>query len=233
VECRLVHGNRAGTQEQATIAALGADGNALIVTRQPDVEPLERSSPEQVSDETLEDLWKQVGCLHGAGISHGRLNLSNVVVLADGPTLVDFSAATLGAPKSALDIDLAELLVACTVLLGPDRALTKAVEAGWGDAVARVLPYLQRAALTPHLRDLARTHEVGLKNLRAAAAGATGQEVPELVPLRRIRPRDVLVTVMLGFAAFAIALTHRLCTSYLPPIWGYFALQWLGRKGYV
>jgi hypothetical protein len=33
--------------------------------------------------------------------------------------------------------------------------------------------------------------------------------------------------------AFAIALTHRLCTSYLPPIWGYFSLQWLGRKGYV
>jgi glycosyltransferase 2 family protein len=33
--------------------------------------------------------------------------------------------------------------------------------------------------------------------------------------------------------AFAIALTHRLCTSYLPPIWGYFALRWLGRKGYV
>jgi uncharacterized protein (TIRG00374 family) len=33
--------------------------------------------------------------------------------------------------------------------------------------------------------------------------------------------------------AFAIALTHRLCTSYLPPVWGYFALRWLGRKGYV
>jgi glycosyltransferase 2 family protein len=189
---------------EVAIAALGADGNALIVTRQPDVEPLERSSPDQVTDQVLEDLLQQVGCLHGAGISHGRLNLSNVVVLADGPTLVDFSAATLGAPQSALDIDLAELLVACTVLLGPDRALAKAVDAGWGDAVARVLPYLQRAALTPHLRDLARTHEVGLKNLRAAAAEATGQEVPELVPLRRIRPRDVLVTVMLGLAAYLL-----------------------------
>jgi uncharacterized membrane protein YbhN (UPF0104 family) len=33
--------------------------------------------------------------------------------------------------------------------------------------------------------------------------------------------------------AFAIAFTHRLCTYYLPPIWGYFSLQWLGRKGYV
>ena len=33
--------------------------------------------------------------------------------------------------------------------------------------------------------------------------------------------------------AFAIALTHRLCTFYLPPIWGYFSLEWLRRRGYV
>jgi uncharacterized membrane protein YbhN (UPF0104 family) len=33
--------------------------------------------------------------------------------------------------------------------------------------------------------------------------------------------------------AFAIAFTHRLCTNYLPPIWGSFSLQWLERKGYV
>ena len=185
-------------------AALGPDGEALIVTRQPTVEPLERSSADQISDEALEELCEQVGRLHGAGISHGRLNLSNVLLAEDGPMLVDFSAATLGAPQSALDIDVAELLVACTVLVGPERAMSKAVEAGWGDAMARVLPYLQRAALTPHLRDLARTHEVGLKDLRAAVAAATEQEVPELVQLRRIRPRDVLVTVMVGVAAYLL-----------------------------
>jgi len=33
--------------------------------------------------------------------------------------------------------------------------------------------------------------------------------------------------------ALAIALTKRLCTFYLPPLWGYPALQWLRRKGYV
>ena len=33
--------------------------------------------------------------------------------------------------------------------------------------------------------------------------------------------------------AFAIAVTHRLCTAYLPPIWGYFAIRWLGRHGYI
>ena len=189
---------------EVVTVGLGPDDDALMVTRQPDVEPLELSGPDQVSDETLEELWQQVARLHAAGISHGRLNASNVLVVDDGPMLVDLSAATLGAPQSALDIDVAELLVACTVLVGPERALRKAVEAGWGDAVARVLPYLQRAALTPHLRDLARSHEVGLEELRAAAAAATGSEEPEIAPLRRVRPRDLLLMAAVIFAAYLL-----------------------------
>ncbi len=185
-------------------AALGPDGDAFVVTQQPNIEPLEHSSPEEVSDETLEGLWEQAARLHAAGISHGRLNASNVLVLAEGPMLVDLSAATLGAPQSALDIDVAELLVASTVLVGPERALHKAINAGWGDAVGRVLPYLQRAALTPHLRDHARSHELDLKDLRTAAAAATGEEVPELAPLRRVSPKDLLMTAVLAFAAYLL-----------------------------
>ena len=93
--------------------------------------------------------------------------------------LVDFSAATLGAPQSALDIDVAEFLVACTILVGSDRALHMAVESGWVDAIGRTLPYLQRAALTPHLRDLARAHEVDVTKLRKGAAAAVGQDPPD------------------------------------------------------
>jgi glycosyltransferase 2 family protein len=189
---------------EVVTAALGPDGDAFVVTRQPNIEPLESSTPDEVSDETLAALWEQAARLHEAGISHGRLNASNVLVLDEGPMLVDFSAATLGAPQSALDIDVAELLVASTVLVGPDRALRKAVDAGWGDAVGRVLPYLQRAALTPHLRDLARAHEVDLKDLRAAAADAAGQEVPELAPLRRVTPKDLLMTAAVAFAAYLL-----------------------------
>ncbi len=186
------------------LAALGPEGDALIVTRQPGVDPLELADPDGVRDQTIEDLCGQVARLHAAGISHGRLNLSNVLVTDDGPMLIDFSAATLGAPQLALDMDVAELLVACCILVGPERALRQAVEAGWSDAVRRVLPYLQRAALTPHLRDLARTQDVALAELRAQAAAATGREAPAIVPLRRVRLKDVLTTVAVGFAAYLL-----------------------------
>jgi uncharacterized membrane protein YbhN (UPF0104 family)/tRNA A-37 threonylcarbamoyl transferase component Bud32 len=197
--------SQAGVSVPAVVtAALGPKGDALIATRQPDIAPLEELPPEQVSDDLLRDICTQVSRLHVAGISHGRLNFSNVLVTEDGPLLVDFSAATLGAPQSALDIDVAELLVACTVLVGPDRALSMAVQAGWGDVIGRILPYLQRAALTPHLRDLARSHEVDIKDLRKAAAEASGQEAPDLVPLHRVRPKDVLMTVALIVAAYLL-----------------------------
>jgi glycosyltransferase 2 family protein len=190
---------------EVVLAALDPDsGDALLVTRQPDVEPLELSGADQVSDEMLEDLWGQVDRLHKAGIAHGRLNASNVLVTDDGPMLVGLSDATLAAPQSALDIDTAELVVACTVLVGSERALRHAIDAGWQDNLVRILPYLQRAALTPHLRDLARSHEVGLKKLRTEAAAATGQEAPEVAPLRRIRPRDLLLTAALIVGAYLL-----------------------------
>jgi uncharacterized membrane protein YbhN (UPF0104 family)/tRNA A-37 threonylcarbamoyl transferase component Bud32 len=183
---------------------LGPEDDAVLVTRQPDIAPLETWSAEDVSDEMLEELCRQVARLHDAGISHGRLNASNVLPTDEGPMLVDFSAATLGAPQSMLDIDVAELLVACTVLVGPERALARAVDAGWKDSIARVLPYLQRAALTPHLRDLARTHEVGLNKLRAEAAQVAGAEAPEIAPLRRIRLKDLGLMAAVIFAAYLL-----------------------------
>jgi uncharacterized membrane protein YbhN (UPF0104 family) len=33
--------------------------------------------------------------------------------------------------------------------------------------------------------------------------------------------------------AYAAALTHRIATFYLPPIWGWFSLRYLTRKGYL
>jgi glycosyltransferase 2 family protein len=185
-------------------AGLGSEGDVLLVTHQPDVTPLELASADEVSDDVLAELWRQVARLHRAGISHGRLNAGNVIVVDSGPMLVDLSAGTLGAPQSALEMDVAELLVSICVLVGPERALREAVNAGWSDALARVLPYLQRAALTPHLRDLARTHEVDLKRLREAAAAATGAAEPEIAPLRRVRLKDVLTMVALVVGAYAI-----------------------------
>jgi uncharacterized membrane protein YbhN (UPF0104 family)/tRNA A-37 threonylcarbamoyl transferase component Bud32 len=185
-------------------ATLGSQNDAIILTRQPDVEPVELAAPDAVTDPLLRAIWNEAAQLRRAGMSHGRLNLRNVAVVEGKPVILDLSVATLGAPPSALAIDVAELLVACTVMVGPDRALKAALAEVGADAVKGSIPYLERAALTPHVRDLAHDHEVELKELREAAAAATHEKVPELVPLRRVRPRDFLYTALVAFAAYLL-----------------------------
>ena len=120
------------------------------------------------------------------------------------PVIVGFGAATLGAPQPALDIDVAELLVSTTVLVGPQRALSAAVRGADVTAVRGSLPYLQRAALTPHTRELARSHEVELEELRKTAAEAAGTVPVEIVPMTRIRPRNLLMTAAIAVSAYLL-----------------------------
>jgi glycosyltransferase 2 family protein len=189
---------------EVVTATLGSQGDALLVTREPDVGPLEDASPGEVTDALLDAVWKEVAALHGAGMSHGRLNGANIVVVDGKPMLTNLAVATLGAPASSLHIDVAELLVACTVLAGPERALKAALAGAGPDAVKGAIPYLERAALSPHTRDLAHDHEVELKKLREAAAEATGEKVPELVPIHRVRPRDFVMTGLIALAAYLL-----------------------------
>ena len=185
-------------------AALSTDGDALIVTCEPDVSALEDRPPDSVSDELLGQLWRQVGGLHAAGISHGRLNAANVIVVGDDAVVRSWASATLGAPQPAIDVDTAELLVSCAVLVGSERALRAAVDGVGNEAIEAALPYLQAAALTPHVRDLARKHDIALKELRAEIVKTTGAEEPQIAELRRIRPTDFLVTALVALAAYLV-----------------------------
>jgi uncharacterized membrane protein YbhN (UPF0104 family)/tRNA A-37 threonylcarbamoyl transferase component Bud32 len=189
---------------EVVTATLGSVGDALIVTRQPDVSPLEEASPDDVTDALLQAVWEEAAKLHRAGMSHGRLNAANIAVVDGKPMLLDLSVATLGAPAASFHLDVAELLVACTVLVGPERALKAALAGAGPDAVKGAIPYLERAALSPHERDLAHDHEVELKALRQAAADATGEKVPELVPIHRVRKRDFLMTALIALAAYLL-----------------------------
>jgi tRNA A-37 threonylcarbamoyl transferase component Bud32 len=197
---------RAGVRvPEVVIAALGRGGNAGLVMRQTDAEPMELAGATQIGDETLVELWRQVRTMHAAGISHGRLNASQVILDDVGqPVIAGFAAATLGAPQPARDIDVAELLVSTTVLVGPDRALNAAVNGAGVTAVRGSLPYLQRAAMTPHTRERARSHEVALESLRTAAAAAAGTDPVEIAPMTRIRPRNLLITAAVLFSGYVL-----------------------------
>ena len=164
---------------EVVIAAPGPNGDALIVTRQPNVKPLETATKRaRCPTDSSRISCAQVARLHAAGISHGRLNASNVLIDRRRPHAGRLVGGDARRAAISTRHGRGRILVASTVLVGAERALTRGHRGWLGGRDGRALPFLQPAALTPHLRDLARDHEVGLKVLRAAAAESTGQRHP-------------------------------------------------------
>jgi uncharacterized membrane protein YbhN (UPF0104 family)/tRNA A-37 threonylcarbamoyl transferase component Bud32 len=188
------------------IVAVGAagSGDALLVTAAIDAPRLDALPDEPSLDGVLDKVWASVGRLRSDAVAHGRLN-THAVAIDDGrPTLLDFGAGRLAAAPGVLNTDVAELLVSTALLVGSERALRAALDNLGHDAVAEAIPYVQRPALTPTLRDEVRDRGFDINGLRRLAATSTGTELPEVVQLRRVSLRDVVFMVLLAVAAYLI-----------------------------
>jgi undecaprenyl-diphosphatase len=183
---------------EVVVAGTAGPGAALIVTRALGGRPLAELAADDVSDELLADLWREVHALHDALVAHGELNTRNVLVLDGRPVIVGFLSSTTGADELRRSADVAELLTSTAVLVGDDRAVA-ALEAGIGtDALHDVIPMLQQPALTRTTQRMLGGHrEAGkrLDALRSATAQAAGVDLPELVELHRVSPTNLMMAI--------------------------------------
>jgi predicted Ser/Thr protein kinase len=131
----------------------GNGAGLLVLTYIPGV-PLAELPPEDITDELLAELWRQVSQLHAHGIAHHDLGrLSVMVDDRRQPWLVDFDASEAMADGPGLATDVAELLVSLGRLVGAERALVGA-NAGLGPDIAdAALEQAEPYALTPLTRD--------------------------------------------------------------------------------
>jgi uncharacterized membrane protein YbhN (UPF0104 family)/tRNA A-37 threonylcarbamoyl transferase component Bud32 len=198
---------RAGVSVPDVVAAgrAGAGDAVLAMRVPPGSSPLQELEGSQVTDHVLAGVWEQVERLHEAGIAHGGLNASNVLIGSNGHvTIVDFGASSSSATSDRLGADRAELLVSTTLLVGEERALRAAERAAGGEALSLALAFVQAPALTPILRRRVHDRHYGLDDLRKSAARRSGVEVPELVQLRRVSPRNIVMVAATGVAAFLL-----------------------------
>jgi uncharacterized membrane protein YbhN (UPF0104 family) len=205
----LLLAERAGARVPSVLVVGSAGpGTALLATRVTEGQRLVDLSPAELTDEVLCDLWRAVALVHGARVSHGRLNARHVRLTAAGPEIVDFSNASFVATDDGRHADVAELLVSTAMLVGNDRAVSCALAALGADDLVAALPSLQSPALSsemrPHLRGERNAMRERLTALRTGIADATDIEVPELQQLYRVKGTNLLMAVGALVAVFAL-----------------------------
>ena len=196
---------RAGVSVPDVLAAASTSGEvAILATRRRGVR-LDSADRAALADPELVRLWQDLARLHGAGISHGALDVRAVRRDEHGLVLADFAAGSLHPGEREKRLDTARLLFGLAQLVGVERAVATA-RAGLGDErLGASLPYLQVPALTSRERRHRRSTARELKELRSRVAQETGVPVPQPVKLRRVGPRDVLMlAVLLLFVAAMI-----------------------------
>ncbi|MGW5113305.1 flippase-like domain-containing protein [Nocardia sp. NPDC004123] len=145
----LVAADRAGARVvEPAIAYPVAGGGALLATT-----PVTTTTLRNPSDALLTDVWTSVARLQEHRIAHRALRPDHVLVTPDGRIrLTAFARGRLAATTRQLGSDVAELLAATAIQVGPERAVAAALTGLGPERLASVMPYLQPLALTSATR---------------------------------------------------------------------------------
>ena len=190
---------RAGARVPEVIYAstLGPSHDAALIARSAPGVPFSALEADALSDDALDDLFRQMLALRSSRIAHGALNPHVIVVDAstDSVALTDFNDAVSNAGTFLLDQDLAGATASAALVAGPERTAASLVRVVPNDLVPGTLTHLRRAGLDPSITVAMKGKHQLLDALRTDAAHQAGIDVPELVEPRRLSWNQVLVAV--------------------------------------
>ncbi len=199
----------ASVPELAGAGTAGPSADALVVTRLPAGRRLAEADAADISDTTVDDVYRQLLTLRAARIAHGAISGDTLLVDPAGQAAViaDFRNATATASPVQLDRDVAGVIAATAVTLGPDRAGRCAARCLEPGVLAAALSHLQKAALDPAIGRSLRGRRGLLEETRKHAAEAASIDVPDLVEPRRVSwPTLIMVigTLIGGWALIGV-----------------------------
>ncbi len=159
--------------------------------------------PEEISDEMLDNIWMAAARLRNAGIAHRKLNSHNILIRIDGSAeLRRLNEGTVAASDVALRIDLAELLCSLGLLVGAERAVSSGRRTLGSSVIATALPVLQPVAFSSVTKKAIRKDKDLLIAIRDSLIEAQQDASVEHIELERIKPRTVVMIVLLTIAIF-------------------------------
>lgn len=197
-----------GIRTPDLLAAVEVDERTMAVVEEHprDLRPMRGFSPEAISDEALDQVWREVRRMHHLGIAHEGLHVGSFALDDDGRVWVlGLDRGEIAAPRLRMRLDRAELLIATAMLVGSERAISAAERSIGNEDLANLPALMQPIALNPATRDELRGDPELLSTLRDAAVARAPEPSAADVKLERLRPRSVISMVAATFAVYVLA----------------------------
>jgi glycosyltransferase 2 family protein len=185
---------------------------------------------EGVTDSVLASAWEQLGKLHAAGVAHGALDATRLVVDDGQVAFFDPGASYIGTQAYWLQRDVATLLVVSAQLVGDDRAIAAALAALGRERLGEVIPYVQPATLPPAATKGRKHLGKALKQMRTDLTAATGVEDVPPLKVQRLTwinigmLAGVLLAVAIGISSLQGIDWHSIQSELENAIWSWALL---------
>jgi glycosyltransferase 2 family protein len=209
VERRVLISNAAtlaGVRTPRVVLAVSAEPDAAVIAvERADGRPLATLRADELSDGVADQIWEQLRRLHAAGIAHHAMSGMSILVDSEKkPWVVNPVGGEVAAPSFAKRADVAQLLVALALVVGPDRAVDSAVRVLGRNAVGEVVPLLQPVAMPRRTRRAMRQQPDVLPAVRAHVVERAEPQAVEPVPIERFKPRTLLTAIAAVFAVYLV-----------------------------
>ncbi|MDO5065111.1 MAG: lysylphosphatidylglycerol synthase transmembrane domain-containing protein [Actinomyces bowdenii] len=162
----------------------------------------------EASDRVLAQLWDQLRHAHAAGLAHGQIDASSVVIDAAGRVwLLDWNSGETISSELSRRVDLAQALALTALTVGVERAIAAASRSLSTQQLASIAPMLQRVVLPRETREaMGRRGESRqvLQDLRDALVALTPTAHAEPAKLARFSPRTVIMAVVATVAIWTV-----------------------------
>ena len=162
----------------------------------------------EVDDDVLDQLWSQLQQAHAAGLAHGSIDASSVVVDESGRLwLLDWASGETISSELSRRVDLAQALALTALTVGAERAIDAASRSLTTAQLASIAPMLQRVVLPRQTREVMGRRGASrqvLQDLRDALVALTPTADAEPARLNRFSTRTVLMAVVALVAVWTL-----------------------------
>lgn len=156
---------------------------------------------------SLVDAWRQVCKLHDAKVAHRDLRAANLMVDKKGQAwIIDFGFAEVSAGPQRIYMDIAELLMSMSLVVGIKRTVEAALKVVDPAKLTRAMPYLQKAVFSGATTKQLRQNNKLLEDLRQELKEKLDiKEDVENVNILRISNRKAINIALLAIFIYIVA----------------------------